>query len=84
MHPRGGDGVVSEVKRLYERDAPKPDDYVPLQPGEAVDTEFDLLRWYAIPGPGEYDFEVFYEGAPGDVHGSGRVPLDLPQETWET
>ncbi len=82
VHPRGADEVVGQVKRLYQRDDAPPEDHVPLQPGEAVDTEFDLLRWYALPGPGAYDLEVFYEGTPGDVHSSGRVPLDLPEETW--
>lgn len=92
VHPRGSDEVVSEETRLYDRDPPSPEDYATLQPGEAIETDFDLLRWYALPGPGSYDVEVFYEGdgprtpriegAAQGVHGSGRFPLDLPEETW--
>ena len=92
VHPRGSDEIVGEETRLYDRDPAPAEDYVPLQPGEAIETEFDLLRWIALPGPGAYDVEVFYEGdgpltpevegAARGVFGSGRVPLDLPEETW--
>jgi hypothetical protein len=89
----GSDEVVSRMTKLYDRDPPLPEDYAPLAPDEELATDFDLLRWYGLPGPGSYDLEVFYEGdgegtppVPGvlpGVHGSGRVPFDLPEETWE-
>ena len=92
VHPRGSDEVVSRMTKLYDRDPPVPEEYVALAPGEQLATSFDLLRWYALPGPGDYELEVFYEGdgmlapmvegAARGVHGSGRVPLDLPEETW--
>lgn len=85
--------VVSEMSKLYDRDPPALAEYGPLAPGEALETEFDLLRWYALPGPGAYELQVFYEAdgegtppVPGVVHGvhaSARVPFDLPEETWE-
>jgi hypothetical protein len=89
----GSDEVVSRMTKLYDRDPPSVDDYGPLAPGEELATEFDLLRWYGLPGPGSYDLEVYYEGdgegtpsvpgVLGGVHSSGRVPFDLPEETWE-
>ena len=88
VHPRGADEVVSRMTRLYDRDPPAREDYGALQPGEELATSFDLLRWYAVPGPGSYDLEVFYEaggrGAPEvdgvlqGMHGSGRVSFELP------
>ena len=94
VHPRGSDEVVSRMTKLYDRDPPTPEDYVALDPGEELGTRFDLMRWLAIPGPGSYDLEVFYDGdeplAPAvdgavrGLHGSGRVPFDLPEETWES
>jgi hypothetical protein len=89
----GSDVVVSERSKLYDRDPPSVDDYGPLAPGEELETEFDLIRWYALPGPGTYELQVFYEAdgegtppIPGVVHGivaSERVRFDLPEETWE-
>ena len=88
VHPPGSDEIVSRMKTLYDRDAPAAEEYVALAPGEQLETAFDLMRWYAISGPGEYELELFYEGdgpgAPavpgvlGGVHGSGRVPFVLP------
>ena len=88
VHPPGADEVVSRVTKLYDRDPPSPDDYGPLAPGEELLGSFDLLRWYAVPGPGAYELEVFYEadgrgtpevdGVVRGVHGSGRVPFELP------
>lgn len=93
VHPPGSDELVSRMVKLYDRDPARPEDYVPLAPGEALATDFDLLRWYALPGPGAYELEVFYEGdgllaphvegAARGVYGSGRVPFELPEETWE-
>jgi hypothetical protein len=90
---RGTDAVVSRMIKLYDRDPPPPSDYVPLAAGDELAAEFDLLRWYGLPGPGSYDLEVYYEGdgagtppvpgVLGGVHGSGRVPFVLPEETWE-
>jgi hypothetical protein len=88
VYPRGGTAAVSRVKKLYDRDPPKPEDYVPLAPGEELAGGFDLMRWYWLPGPGEYELEVFYEGdgrgspdleglAHG-VHASPRTPFTLP------
>ena len=88
VHPLGGVDVVSRIKKLYDRDPPRPDDYAPLAPGEELTGSFDLLRWYWLPGPGEYELEVFYEGdgrgtpeleglARG-VHASPRTPFTLP------
>jgi hypothetical protein len=89
----GTDVVVSETSKLYDRDPPSVDEYGPLAAGEALETEFDLLRWYALPGPGAYELQVLYEAdgegtppVPGVVHGvhaSPRVPFDLPEQTWE-
>jgi hypothetical protein len=93
VHPPGSDEVVSRMKKLYDREPPSPDEYVPLAPGEELGTSFDLLRWYALPGPGSYELEVFYEGdgllapkvegAARGIHGSGRIPFELPEETWK-
>jgi hypothetical protein len=88
VHPPGADDVVSRIKKLYDRDPPAPEDYVALAPGEELEGGFDLLRWYALPGPGDYELEVFYEGdgrgtprleglAHG-VHASPRTPFTLP------
>ncbi|MGH2968620.1 MAG: hypothetical protein ACRDK0_06095 [Solirubrobacteraceae bacterium] len=92
VYPRGSDEVVSRMTKLYDRDPAAAEEYVALAPGEELDTTFDLLRWYGLPGPGSYDLEVFYEGdgllapevegAARGVHGSGRVPFELPEETW--
>jgi hypothetical protein len=92
VYAAGSGEVVSEMTKLYDRDPPAPDEYGPLQPGEELAGSFDLLRWYALPGPGAYELQVFYEadgegtpeieGVVSGVHGSGRVPLDLPGETW--
>ena len=92
VHPPGSDEVVSRMTKLYDRDPPAPEDYVTLAPGEELATTFDVMRWHAIPGPGAYELEVLYDGdapdapaVPGAVrglHGSGRVPFDLPEETW--
>jgi hypothetical protein len=89
----GSDVVVSEMSKLYDRDPPSLDDYGPLAPGEELETEFDLIRWYALPGPGTYELQVLYEAdgegtppVPGVVHGihaSPRVPFELPEETWQ-
>jgi hypothetical protein len=89
----GTDDVVSRESRLYDRDPPAETEYGPLGPGETLDTEFDLIRWYYLPGPGAYELEVGYEadgeGTPAvegvvhGVHSSGRVLFDLPEETWD-
>lgn len=92
VYAPGSTELVSEMTKLYDRDPPAPSDYSPLAPGESLATSFDLLRWYAVPGPGSYELEVFYEGdgegaprvagaLPG-VHASGRVAFELPPETW--
>jgi hypothetical protein len=83
----GREGVVSRMTRIYDRDPPSVDDYGPLDPGDELSASFDLLRWYALPGPGDYELVVFYEGdgtgtppvdgvLPG-LHASGRVPFTL-------
>ena len=88
VHPPGASDVVSRIKKLYDRDPPEPEEYVALPPGEELTGAFDLLRWYALPGPGDYELEVFYEGdgrgtpaieglARG-VHASPRTPFSLP------
>ena len=92
VHPPGSDELVSRQTKLYDRDPAKPEEYVPLAPGEELATDFDLIRWYALPGPGSYELQVFYEGdgmlapqvdgAARGIYASGRVPFDLPEETW--
>lgn len=92
VHPPGSDELVSRQTKIYDRDPAKPEEYVPLAPGEELATDFDLIRWYALPGPGSYDLQVFYEGdgmlapqvdgAARGIYASGRVPFDLPEETW--
>jgi hypothetical protein len=87
VHPPGADDVVSRMTRIYDRDPPSPDEYGPLAPGDELAGSFDLLRWYALPGPGAYELEVFYEadgrgtphvdGVVRGVHGSGRVAFEL-------
>lgn len=87
VFPRGGNDVISEEARDYQRNRPQATDYVWLQPGESVSTSFDLFRWYRLPGPGEYDLVVSYraDDAPGvqpeglltGVHTSERVPFDV-------
>lgn len=82
-----GDAVVSRRTRLYERDPAAADDYAPLAPGEAVETTFDLLAWYDLPGPGRYALVVYYQAdephgpaPPGVAAGtvaSARVPLTV-------
>ena len=88
VHPPGSEEVVSRTKKIYDRDPPPPEDYVPLSPGKELTGSFDLLRWYALPGPGSYELEIFYEGdgrgAPAvegilrGVHRSGRLTFQLP------
>jgi hypothetical protein len=88
VHPPGSPAVVSRIKKLYDRDPPSPDEYVALAPGEELAGGFDLMRWYALPGPGDYELEVFYEGdGPGTpdvdgfargVYASPRTPFTLP------
>jgi hypothetical protein len=88
VHPPGSDEVVSRMKRIYDRDPPSPDDYGPLAPGEELTAGFDLLRLYALRGPGDYELVAYYEGdgrgAPAvegvlhGVHASPRVPFTLP------
>ncbi len=51
VHPPGSDELVSRQTKLYDRDPAKPEEYVPLAPGEELATDFDLIRWYALPGP---------------------------------
>lgn len=84
---RGGNEVIGEEARDYQRNRPQGADYVWLQPGESVSTSFDLFRWYRLPGPGGYDLVVSYrpDDAPGvkpegllaGVHSSERVPFDV-------
>jgi hypothetical protein len=91
VHPPGSDELVSRQTKLYDRDPAKPEEYVPLAPGEELATDFDLIRWYGLPGPGSYELQVFYEGdgmlapqvdgAARGVYACGRVPFDLPEET---
>jgi hypothetical protein len=88
VHPPGSPEVVSRMKKLYDRDPPAPEDYVTLPPGQELASGFDLLRWYALPGPGAFELEVFYEGdgrgtphvdgVLSGVHASPRVPFTLP------
>ncbi|MGH7926544.1 MAG: hypothetical protein ACREQV_01955 [Candidatus Binatia bacterium] len=53
--------VVSEEALLYNRDFSRPEDYLWLAPKESTSTSFDLLEWYCLPGPGEYDLIVYYQ-----------------------
>ena len=92
VYRRGSDEAVSRMTKLYDRDPPSPEEYGPLEPGDALTSSFDLLRWYGLPGPGSYELQVFYEadgegtphvdGVVSGVHGSERVPFELPEETW--
>ena len=83
VYRRGEGQVISRESLLYQRDPSDANDYVWLKPGEAISTSFDLFEWYELPGPGEYELVVSYQGdespdgdpeglLPG-VHSSGRV-----------
>jgi hypothetical protein len=87
IHPRRSREVVSRRTKLYERESASADDYRWLQPGESASTSFDLLEWYALPAPGEYELVVFYQadeplaprpsGLLAGVHESAPVPLSV-------
>lgn len=87
VFPRGGDKVISRQAAYYQRDPALASDYIWLQPGETVSTAFDLVDWYTLPGPGEYELVVSYqaddspdghpEGLLSGIHSSDRVPFDV-------
>ena len=47
--------VVVYLGRILKRAAPKPEDYVTLDPKESVSTDFDLAEIYDISGAGILD-----------------------------
>jgi peptidyl-Lys metalloendopeptidase len=49
--------VVVYLGRILKRAAPKPEDYVTLDPKESVSTDFDLAEVYDISGAGKYSVE---------------------------
>jgi peptidyl-Lys metalloendopeptidase len=57
--------AVPYIGRLVTRRPPQPDDYVTIPPGQAVSTEFDLSKGYAISEAGRY--EVVYQHTLQDV-----------------
>jgi hypothetical protein len=71
----------------YDRFPPQRSDYAELAPGAALTGSFDLLDWYRLPGPGEYEVVVYYEadeslappvdGLLRGVHASERVPFSV-------
>ena len=82
---RGTDDVVSRRSQLYERELAAVAEYAPLAPGEAMESAFDLCEWYELPGAGDYELVVYYQGdealapklphlLPG-IHASSRVPF---------
>jgi hypothetical protein len=85
VYPRLSREVVSRRTKLYEREVASAEDYRWLQPGESDSTSFDLLEWYALPAPGEYELVVFYQAdeplaprPPGlltGIYPSAPVPL---------
>jgi len=54
--------------RKYDRDLPVPSDYGPIEPGESVVGEFDLLTWYRISAPGTYRLVVHYQCDEAPAH----------------
>jgi hypothetical protein len=74
----GTDEVVSRPAQLYQRDPAAAEDYTTLAPGESVNASFDLLNWYDLPGPGDYEVVVVYDsdsvpGAPPEDAPTGPV-----------
>jgi hypothetical protein len=57
----------------YERKFASPEDYIVLQPGEAITTSFDLFKWVMPEKPGKYRIVMNYQAderlakAPDDV-----------------
>ena len=83
---RGTNDLVSKEARLYQRDPPRHDEYVELDPGKSISTTFDLFRWYDLPGPGAYDLVVSYsidqsltlpQGLLTGTYSSDRVLFDV-------
>lgn len=84
---RGTDDLVSKPTLLYQRDPPRAEDYVSLDPGKSISTTFDLFEWYDLPGPGDYDLVASYNGDQSlrnqpaglvtGTYSSDRVPLDV-------
>jgi|1185.fasta_scaffold948025_2 hypothetical protein len=58
----GTDEIAAADALDYDRHPPQRSDYVELAPGEALRDAFDLLDWYRLPGPGDYELVVHYEG----------------------
>jgi hypothetical protein len=79
--------LVGQPALQYDRHPPVRADYVKLLPGRTLTTDFDLLNWYRLPGPGEYELIVFYQAdeplaveVPGllrGIHASERVAFVL-------
>jgi hypothetical protein len=84
---RGTDDLVSKQALLYQRDPPRQEDYVSLDPGKSISATFDLFEWYELPGPGDYDLVVSYSGDESlrnqpaglltGTYSSNRAPLDV-------
>ena len=80
-----GERQVADQAMDYERHPPQRDDYVELAPDASLSTELDLLYWYRLPGPGDYELVVHYQAdeplaldVPNllrGIHASERVSL---------
>jgi hypothetical protein len=59
---RGEDGAEAAVATIeYERDLPRPEDYVELARGESVSGEFDLFHYARPRWPGRYAVTITYQ-----------------------
>jgi hypothetical protein len=83
----GTDEIVAAEALDYDRHPPQRDDYRELAPGATLVDSFDLLYWYRLPGPGDYELVVHYQAdeplaldVPGLLRGtyaSERVPFSI-------
>lgn len=74
----GEDTVVGVEALRYARDPATPHDFVWLPSEDSASTTFDLLEWYDLPGPGDYELVVNYQ-ADGPL---AVVPDDLLRGTY--
>ena len=87
VYIKDGDDNIARRTQLYQRDIANADDYIWLAPKESRTAYFDLFEWYELPGPGEYELQLFYQvdepialkidGILQGIHASGRVGLTV-------
>jgi hypothetical protein len=83
-------GRIAEFAAKVRVGLPRPEDFVELAPGEAVERQFDLALWYALAPGEEYEVQAIYENyfAPENLKDelvwTGRLASHALKMTLET